>query len=302
MFIADLLILAILFLIQAAFVLLVAGPLILLKPVRRKPAWYARFTTLLEPRDANLPQQDVTFETFDGFHLQGWLLVQKERPQGTIIYMHGVGDCKVGGVEFARSMYHHGFNVFLYDSREHGESEGNYCTYGFYEKHDLVAAITYLQSLKDVTLGKIGVFGTSMGAAVAIQTAAIDRRIAAVVSEGSFASLRTIFVDYQTRIVKLPWHFLRNIALVQSQKTANFKARLVAPIEDVKKVHIPILFVHGEKDSFIKNEYSKKLFDAANEPKELLIVPGADHNNVWEIGGPMYEQAVASFFEKHLSL
>ena len=300
MFVFDLLIIAVLFLIQAAFVLLVTGPLILLKPVRRKSGWYARFTNLLEPRDAGLPQQDVTVETFDGLQLKGWFVSQSEKAQRTIIYLHGVGDCKIAGVEFARSMYQHGFNIFLYDSREHGESEGYYCTYGFYEKHDLAAVITYLLSRQDVAIGKIGLFGTSMGAAVAIQTAAIDHRIAAVVAEGSFSTLRTIFVDYQTRIVKLPWHFLRNIALVQSQKMANFKARLVAPIEDIKKIHVPILLVHGEKDSFIKNEYSRKLFEAANEPKELLIVPGADHNNVWEIGGAMYEKALVSFFEKYL--
>ncbi len=299
MFVFDLLIIAVLFLIQAAFVLLVTGPLILLKPVRRKSGWYARFTNLLEPRDAGLPQQDVTVETFDGLQLKGWFVSQSEKAQRTIIYLHGVGDCKIAGVEFARSMYQHGFNIFLYDSREHGESEGYYCTYGFYEKHDLAAVITYLLSRQDVAIGKIGLFGTSMGAAVAIQTAAIDHRIAAVVAEGSFSTLRTIFVDYQTRIVKLPWHFLRNIALVQSQKMANFKARLVAPIEDIKKIHVPIL-VDGEKDSFIKNEYSRKLFEAANEPKELLIVPGADHNNVWEIGGAMYEKALVSFFEKYL--
>jgi uncharacterized protein len=300
MFIVDLLIIAVLFLIQAAFVLLVTGPLILLKPMRRKPAWYARFTNLLEPKNAGIPQQNVIIETFDGLKLHGWFVSQSGNAKGTIIYLHGVGDCKIGGVEFTRAMYRHGFNVFLYDSREHGESEGYYCTYGFYEKHDLATVITYLLSTHDVTIGKIGLFGTSMGAAVAIQAAAIDRRIAAVVSEGSFSSLRTIFVDYQKRIVKLPWHFLRNIALVQSQKIANFKARMVAPVEDIKKIHVPILLVHGEKDSFIKNEYSRKLFDAANEPKELLIVPGAEHNNVWEIGGAMYENALRSFFEKHL--
>jgi hypothetical protein len=215
--------------------------------------------------------------------------------------MHGVGDCKIGGVAFARFLFSKGFNVFLYDSREHGKSEGYYCTYGFYEKHDVSSVISYLQSRTDVPIGKIGLFGTSMGAAVAIQAAAIDRRIAAVVSEGSFTALRTIFVDYQKRIIKLPWHFLRNIALVQSQKTANFKARLVAPIEDIKRVHVPILIVHGRNDSFIKSDYSTLLFNSANEPKRLLVIEGADHNDVWDVGGVVYEDSVASFFEEHLS-
>lgn len=298
-FFLNLLIIAVLFLIQVACVLLVAGPLILLKPIRRKKDWYARFTTLLEPKDAGLPQENVSVETFDGLHLSGWFVAQR-KAIGTVIYLHGVGDCKIAGVPFAQFLFHKGFNIFLYDSREHGESEGYYCTYGFYEKYDVSAVITYLQSRKDVKIGKIGIFGTSMGGAVAIQAAAIDPRISAIISEGSYTALRTVFVDYQKRIIKLPWHFLRNIALVQSQKMANFKARLVAPIEDIKRVHVPILIVHGKNDSFIKSEYSKMLCDAANEPKRLLLIDNAGHNDVWEVGGVVYKDSIASFFEEQI--
>jgi fermentation-respiration switch protein FrsA (DUF1100 family) len=297
----NLLIISVLFLIQATFVLLVTGPLILLKPVRRKPQWYARFTPFLEPKDAELPQENVTIETFDGLKLSCWLVRQKKKARGTIIYLHGVGACKIAGVDFARFFYSKGFNIFLYDSREHGESEGYYCTYGFYEKHDVSAVISYLLSRKDMKTGKIGIFGTSMGGAVAIQAAAIDHRINAVVSEGSYTALRVVFVDYQKRIIKLPWHFLRNIALMQSQKLANFKARLVAPIEDIKRMHIPILIVHGKNDTFIKSEYSKMLYNTANEPKKFLLIGGAGHNDVWEIGGSQYKNSLNSFFKKYLS-
>jgi len=296
----NLVILFILFLIQATFVLLVAGPLILLKPVRRKKDWYARFTNLLEPNDAGLPQENVTVETFDGLKLSCWFVRQKKKARGTIIFLHGVGDCKITGVPFARALYDRGFNIFLYDSRQHGESEGYYCTYGFYEKRDVSAVISYLQSQTKIKTGKIGVFGTSMGGAVAIQAAAVDHRIACIISEGSYTALRIVFVDYQKRIIKLPWHFLRNVALVQSQKMANFKARLVAPLEDMKRVHVPVFIVHGKNDSFIKSHYSKLLYNAANEPKRLLLIEGAEHNNVWEIGGAMYENVIAAFFEEHL--
>ncbi|MGD0590835.1 MAG: alpha/beta hydrolase [Bacteroidota bacterium] len=297
----NLLIISVLFLIQAAFVLLVAGPLILLKPVRRKKEWYAQFTTFLEPKDAGLPQENVTLETFDGWKLSCWFIPQKKKTRGTIIYLHGVGDCKIAGIAFARFLYDEGFNIFLYDSRQHGESEGPYCTYGFYEKYDVSAVTRYLRSRKERKIGKIGLFGTSMGGAVAIQAAAIDSRISAVVSECSYTSLRIVFVDYQKRIIKLPWHFLRNIALVQSQKIANFKARLVSPLEDIKRVHVPILIVHGKNDSFIKSEYSKLLYDAANKPKRLLLIDNAGHNDVWEVGGAAYKDSVASFFKEHLA-
>ena len=297
----KLLIISVLFLIQAAFVLLVAGPLILLKPIRRKKEWYARFTTLLDPKDAGLPQENVTLETFDGWKLSCWFIPQKKKIRGTIVYLHGVGDCKIAGMAFARSLYDEGFNIFLYDSRQHGESEGTYCTYGFYEKYDVSAVTRYLRTRKDKEIGKIGLFGTSMGGAVAIQAAAIDSRISAIVSECSYTALRIVFVDYQKRIIKLPWHFLRNIALVQSQKIANFKARLVSPLEDIKRIHVPILIVHGKNDSFIKSEYAKLLYDAANKPKRLLLIDNAGHNDVWEVGGAAYKDSVAAFFKEHLA-
>lgn len=297
----GLLLVFLLFLIGAAFVILIIGPLILLQPERRTRAWYAKRTTLLEPRDAGLPQEELTVLTHDGLKLHAWLIAQREAARGTIIYLHGVGDCKIGGIALARFLYNHGFHVFLYDSRQHGESEGQYCTYGYYEKRDVSTVIDYLESRNDINAGKIGIFGTSMGAAVAIQAAAIEPRIRAVVAEASFTDLRTITVDYQRRIAKLPWHFLRNVALSRSQKVAGFKAREVSPLNDVRRLTAPILFIHGTKDELISVEYSKLLYRQATGLKDLLLVEGANHNDVWEIGGTVYERKIIDFFEQHLS-
>ena len=296
----SLLLFALLFLIGSAFAVLNIGPLILLQPERRTKAWYARFTDILEPRHAGMPQEDIMFTTHDGLHLQGWVVSRGAKPNGTIIFLHGVGDCKIAGLSLARLFFNHNYNVVLYDSREHGESDGDYCTYGYYEKYDVVTLLDILHRRSDIRLGKIGVFGTSMGAAVAIQAAALDERIAAIVAESSFTDLKTISVDYQRRIIKLPWHFLRNVYLARSQKLASFKARQVSPLEDVQRIRTPLFFIHGMNDSFIKYTYSELLFAAAHEPKEILIVPGANHNDLWEMGGHVYQQRIVSFFDKHL--
>lgn len=294
-------ILFVLFLITSAAIVLVVGPLILLQPHRRMKEWYAQHTTLLEPRDAGLPQENLKVKTSDGLLLSCWLVPQTKNPRGTIIYLHGVGDCKIGGVPYARLFFERGFHVFLYDSRRHGKSEGAYCTYGFYEKNDLSTIIDYLLSRSDVRVGNIGLFGTSMGAAIALQAAAVDNRIAAVVAEASFTDLRTVSVDYQKRIIKLPWHFLRNVAMTGSQRIAKFKARQVSPLEAVKHVQKPILFIHGTDDTRIKTEYSHALYENANEPKELLLIPRGDHTDLLNVGGSEYERRIIQFFEKYLA-
>jgi pimeloyl-ACP methyl ester carboxylesterase len=299
-FLLALIIVLILFLISAAFVILILGPLILLQPHRRRREWYSKFTSVLEPRDAGLPQEDLSLMTPDGVKLSCWLIAQKKKVRGTVIYLHGLGDCKIGGVALSRFLYSHGYNIFLYDSRHHGESGGRYCTYGFYEKHDVSTVIDYLLDREELKTGKVALFGTSMGAAVAIQAAAIDIRISAIVAEASFTTFRSIAVDYQRRLIKLPWHFLRNVALARSQKVAGFKARFVSPIQDVKRLHCPALFVHGREDTFIDVQYSKELFESAPEPKQLLLIDGAHHNDVWDIGGKNYEHTLLKFFDSYL--
>jgi dipeptidyl aminopeptidase/acylaminoacyl peptidase len=296
-----LLLFAALFLITAAAIIFAFGPLLVLQPHLRTQEWYNTFTDLLEPRDAGLPQDNLTLQTREGYKLDCWFVRQPRNPRGTIIYLHGVGDCKIGGVPYAKLFYGRGFNVFLYDARRHGKSEGRYCTFGFYEKHDLSAAIDYLNSLTEMSAGKIGVFGTSMGAAVALQAAAIDQRIEAIVAEASFTDLRTIMVDYQKRIIKLPWHFLRNLAISRSQKLAQFKARYVSPIHAVQNVHKPVLFIHGTDDTRIRAEYSSALYANANQPKELFLIHKGDHTDLLNVGGSEYEQRIVAFFEKYLT-
>ena len=292
---------AILFLLHAGVIVLIIGPLIILQPSRKRPEWYARFTNLLEPRDAGLPQETLTLTMEDGTPLHCWFVPRSSDAIGTILYLHGVGDCKIGGVALSRFFFSLGYNVFLYDSRQHGESGGRYCTYGYYEKHDVRRVIDYLETRKDVAIGPIGVFGTSMGAAIAIQAAVIDPRIRVVIAEASFTSLREIIVDYQRRIIKLPWHFLRNAAMARTQRIAKFKGRDVSPLDDLARLRTPILFIHGTEDSFIRHEYSRQLFEAANEPKQLMMIEGADHNDVWTVGGKRYQDTISTFLSTYLT-
>jgi fermentation-respiration switch protein FrsA (DUF1100 family) len=194
----------------------------------------------------------------------------------------------VVGLPLAAELHRRGFHVFLYDSRSHGDSGGTHCTYGFYEKHDASAVISYLCSRTDITVGRIGLFGTSMGAAVALQVAAMDPRVSAVVAESGFATLRSVFDDYQKRMIK------------RSEHLAHFKANAVSPLDAVAGIHIPLLISHGTADDRIKCVYSESVYRRANEPKELTLIPGAKHHNMAEMGGAAYQQKILSFFERNL--
>ena len=289
-----------LFMVAVSLVLLVIGPILLLHPKRRTAEWYRQRTSILHPRDVDLNHEDLILKAREGFDLFGWFIPARDA-KGTVLILHGVSESKIVGLPMAKELHTRGYHVCLFDSRRHGESGGSFCTYGFHEKFDVQIVMEYLLGRPDIRVGKIGLFGWSMGAAVGLQLAAIDSRIAAVVAESGFSTLRAVFDDYQKRMIKLPWHYLRNIVIKRSEFLAKFKANDVAPVEAVKNIRVPVFLLHGTEDNLIKHDYSQQVFAAANEPKELWLIPGAQHNNVMEVGGEEYTRRITAFFEQHLA-
>lgn len=258
-FIAGLFIAVIAFAFASTLVIFAVGPIMVLNPRRRGEGYYRKRGEPLSPADLQLPFEEFWFVNGDHQRLHAWFIPAKDSPRGTIFYMHGVGDNKISGLRLAQVFHSRHFNVMMYDSRAHGRSEGRFCTYGYYEKFDVAKAIDVLVEREKSGLGKIGLFGTSMGAAVAVQAAGIEPRIRAVVAEGCFTSLRTITVDYQKRLLWMPWHFLRNVAMKRSEHIGHFRHRDVSPLHSLATVNVPILFIHGKKDGRIKYQYSEEL-------------------------------------------
>jgi fermentation-respiration switch protein FrsA (DUF1100 family) len=293
-----LLLFVILFMIFVSLLLMVIGPVMLLQPHRRTVEYYRKHASFLHPSERGLPCEDIILKTAEGIALSCWFIPAPGKARGTVIYLHGVSESKIVGLQPAQWLHERGYHVFLYDSRRHGDSGGSFCTYGFYEKHDTGTVITYLQSRSDLHLGRIGLFGSSMGAAVALQVAALDARVAAVIAESGFATLRSIFDDYQRRMIKLPWHYLRNLVIRRSERMAHFKANAVSPLEAVRSIRVPILIIHGTADTLIDFHYSVSVHEAAHHPKELWLIPGARHNDISEVGGEEYRRRVVGFFDR----
>lgn len=289
-----------LFLLSITLILLIIGPTLLLKPRRRTAGFYQSLGLPVTPAELRLPYEEINVMAAEGIKLNSWLIKSTQPARGTIVYLHGVADCKIDGIRLAKLLHDKHFNVMLYDARSHGESDGAFCTYGYFEKYDVLKIIDYLQTRTDVSIGKIGIFGTSMGAAVALQAAAIDRRITAVVAENSFSTLRSIFDDYQKRMVRLPFHYLRNIVIKRSELMAKFKANDVSPLESVKQLHIPILYIYGTDDHLINCQYTLNLYEQTPGMKEIFPIRGAKHNDTWKVAGVLYETRLLNFFEKYL--
>jgi alpha-beta hydrolase superfamily lysophospholipase len=257
------------------------------------PSWGAG--ALLHPGRRVVERQPTTpVETIDldgsGIRLKGWWFHTQGKKRGTVIVMHGVADNRGSSAGFADHFLARGFDLVAYDSRAHGESGGEACTYGYYEKQDLRRVMDRLGA------GPFVLIGTSLGAAVSLQAAAEDDRIVAVVAAASFSDLRTVAAD------RAPFFASKaNVAdaLRIAEETAKFRVDEVSPVLAAARIHVPVLLLHGERDDETPNVHSRRIFAALHEPRRLIIVPGATHNEcyngraVWADIDDWIEKAIA---------
>ncbi len=234
--------------------------------------------------------EDVEFRVPGEASIRGWFL--SSRNGATVLLTHGSGADRAQVAPQAAALAGHGFGVLLFDWPGHGES-GGVPAYGEAEREALRAAVEWLAHREKA--GRIGAFGTSLGAWVVAQVAPFDPRVEAVAVEG----LPTDLVA-QTRHEYRRWGPLTQWpALLALRETGIWGGP--RPAETLPRLSPrPLLIVHGSDDASVPPSMAEELFQAAREPKELWIVPGAGHGNAWDVARPEYEGRLAAFFTRAL--
>jgi uncharacterized protein len=255
---------------------------------------------LLVPRQPRHRQQDISaehkevvVESHDGLQLHGTHFHSPAAPLATVILCHGVGSCKENMYSIADWLAGEGYESIAMDMRGHGESGGEYCTYGYYEKQDLSALIDQLAL--DGT-EQIVVLGISMGGAVAIQALDYDDRIDAAVAISTFSSLRGIALDYQERITGLDWVWLNSFVADRAEDMSGLVVDSVNVEAICRRISKPVFIAHGSNDSHIIPEYAERNFAALqSRNKEMYLVEGAGHLSAWRRGGEDLKEALRNF-------
>ncbi len=239
------------------------------------PEWGAN--AILHPtrraltRHPQIAHESVSFTTADGLALEGWLF-RSSAPdrRGLIVYLHGIADNRQSGIGVARRFGPRGWDVLAYDSRGHGTSAGTECTYGFREKRDVSCALDAV-SVRGAVL-----FGSSLGAAVALQAAALDERVRGVIAQSPFSDLESIVRDRAPFIATQ-----REVreALAIAERRANFRVADVSPRLSARAIRVPVLLLHGALDRETRPAHSQRIYDELAGPRQLLLVPGAGHND-----------------------
>ena len=213
---------------------------------------------------------------------KGGLGLNKGGLGGVVLYLHGNALNVGANVEHANRFHRLGLSVFLIDYRGYGKSQGDFPSESrVYE--DAQLAWDYLVKQRGIKPSQIYIYGHSLGGAIAIDLAVRHPEAAGLIVEGSFTSARAM-VDFQAGVYRV---FPIDLLLTQRFDS----------IAKVDRLQMPVLFIHGSADTVVPTQMSKKLFDAAPEPKQLYIVPDGNHNNSAQIGGAEYLLRVRQFLD-----
>jgi len=230
---------------------------------------------VLNPGQCGLNYKEVKFRTSDNLNLHGWY-IPANSAKYTLLFCHGNAGNISHRLESIKQFHELDMNVFIFDYRGYGKSEGSITEQGTYL--DAQAAWEYLIIEKNINPQNIIIFGRSLGAAIACDLAS-RKQCAALIMESAFKSIP----DLGAQIYPfLPVRWL-------SRFTYN-------NLEKIQKINYPVLFIHSRKDEIIPYSHGEKLFEVANQPKQFLEIHGS-HNDGFYISNIIYKKGIQEFLD-----
>jgi len=213
---------------------------------------------------------DISFKSSDGITLHGWFFQSQKEPKATILVFHGNAQNLSTHVNSVLWLVKEGFNVFIFDYRGYGRSEGSPGIAGV--NRDGAAALETALNLPCLQSMPVVVLGQSIGGAIAVYTVAHapdKSRIAALVIDSTFASYRLIAREKLDSFwFTWPFQYLLSYLVGDSY----------SPVLWINKIApVPVLILYGEKDAVVPDHHGRMLYDAASQPKESWMTPLPGH-------------------------
>jgi pimeloyl-ACP methyl ester carboxylesterase len=229
----------------------------------------------------HLKRRDIVVASKKDGSLLTATLIYNPKPSGTtIIYCHGITTSRWDVLRGGRldSLLNRGFNILTFDQRAHGQSEGDYPTYGFLEKYDLDQWVDTVAAT--FPNGTIGVEGISMGAATAVLHAAevnpdkeSTKKVSFYIFDSPYSDLERLLAYRLNKDYNLP-----NIKLnLLNLPIGDFDIAKVSPVKVAGRIDVPVLFIHGLADDYIPANMTRELYQAVRSKKMMLLIPKVAH-------------------------
>lgn len=265
-------------------------------------AWFiggklvASANTAVGPPPPDFPAKSIDIESESGTTLAAWYLAVPGS-NATAILLHPNRGNRRSMLSRARLLRQYGYSTLLIDLQAHGESRGNQITAGFTEKYDVLAAVEYVRS--NDSKQKIVIIGRSLGGAA---TLFAHPNVDAIVLESVFP---TISEAVHNR-VKMRLGFLHQLIapllLAQLKPRLGISQNQIRPIDYLNKLKCPILITSGNRDEHTTISETKRIFQAANSPKRLVIFEGAGHVDLLANNPSKYENEIIGFINDNIGV
>lgn len=241
------------------------------------------------------PCEEVHIASQEGFRLYGRLFYMKEGAP-TVIFFHGYhGTAEWDGYGLFKVCKNYEINILMIDERAHGKSEGTAITFGIKERYDCKLWAEYVAGRfgenADIILA-----GVSMGAASIIMASelGLPANVKGLIADCGYSEPAAIIKE-TIRTMKLPVKPVYQIIRLGTAIFGRFDLEEATVIQAVKKLNIPILFIHGNNDSVVPVSMCEELYENVSGKKEIFWADGADHANSAITDYEGYEKAVVSF-------
>ena len=247
------------------------------------------------PSDWGLIYEAVTFSGYDGARLAGWY-IPAQPGAAAVILLHGYAGTRLSNAAYIKMLAGQGFAILSYDQRASGESAGESLTWGWLDARDLAGAVDYLLTRPEIDPQRIGVLGCSTGAEIAINGAALDQRIAAVIADAPYYSTASdISLDTWEEWLGLPMYSL----FIQLMKWRTGIAPDITLEEAVARLSPrPLLLISAGQD--FEYHQAQHFYALAGQPKEHWNIPEAQHCAGPRVRPEEYERRIVTFFESYL--
>jgi fermentation-respiration switch protein FrsA (DUF1100 family) len=240
------------------------------------------------PRQHALAYSEASFTSDDGVRLVGWWIDAAKLPRGTdpdlagdwgkrtVVLCHGIGSAKERELDLAKYLAERGYNVLVFDFRGHGESGGNFVSFGIRERFDVMAAIAWTKAKHPVEAEHLFGMGSNCGAA-ALVGAAVEKgpgeQLDGIVLYEPFSRFSEVINENAKRILPGPASWLvRYISIPLASLHAGANLEGFAPVEMIDQVWPrPVLIVQGRAQTFVSPEQSMDLYQQASQPKEAFF-------------------------------